>query len=155
MIIDTHGHMIPPDLLATIRKEGPRNYRFKTTYFPMEGSPVSRDWEVSETELVVVPRYSIPKVGATFTANMLDFAATPAVEVNLGYDDPQRNVHERMTLVFSSKDPQKWFIPVADGAARAYDMSVTWHYADGSERSSTPVKLEKPAVILPPAPRLQ
>jgi hypothetical protein len=138
-----------------IRKGGPRNYRFKTTYFPMEGSPVSRDWEVSETELIVVPRYSIPKVGATFTANMLDFAATPAVEVNLGYDDPQRNVHERMTLVFTSKDPQKWFIPVADGAARAYDMSVTWHYADGSERSSTPVKLEKPAVVLPPAPRLQ
>ena len=24
MIIDTHGHMIPPELLATIRKEGPR-----------------------------------------------------------------------------------------------------------------------------------
>ena len=24
MIIDTHGHMIPPDLLTTIRKEGPR-----------------------------------------------------------------------------------------------------------------------------------
>jgi len=24
VIIDTHGHMIPPDLLATIRKEGPR-----------------------------------------------------------------------------------------------------------------------------------
>jgi len=138
-----------------IRKGGPRNYRVKTTYFPMEGNPVSRDWEVTETELIVVPRYSIPKVGATFAANMLDFAATPAVEVNLGYDDPQRNVHERMTLVFTSKEPQKWFIPVSDGAARAYDMSVTWHYADGSERSSTPVKLEKPAVILPPAPRLQ
>jgi len=97
-----------------------------------------------------VPRYSIPKVGATFAANMLDFAATPAVEVNLGYDDPQRNVHERMTLVFTSKEPQKWFIPVSDGAARAYDMSVTWHYADGSERSSTPVKLEKPAVPAEP-----
>jgi hypothetical protein len=24
VIIDTHGHMIPPDLLATIRKEGLR-----------------------------------------------------------------------------------------------------------------------------------
>ena len=24
MIIDTHGHLIPPDLLNTIRKEGPK-----------------------------------------------------------------------------------------------------------------------------------
>ena len=138
-----------------IRKDGPRNYRFKTTYFPIEGNPVARDWEVTETELIVVPRYSVPKVGATFTANMIDFGTTPAVEVNLGYDDPQRNVHERMTLVFTSKDPQKWFVPVADSASRAYDMTITWHYADGSERSTAPVKLEKPAVIVPPAPRQQ
>lgn len=156
--IESFSLQKPDDVKAwsvPIRKGGPRNYRFKTTYFPIEGNPVSRDWEVTETELIVVPRYSIPKVGATFAPTMVDFGTTPAVEVNLGYDDPQRNVHERTTLVFTSKDPQKWFIPVADGAARAYDMSVTWHYADGTQRSTNPVKLEKPAVILPAAPRLQ
>lgn len=138
-----------------VRKEGPRNYRFKTTYFPIEGNPVTRDWEVTETELIVVPRYSIPKVGADFSPILVDFTVAPAVEVNLSYDDPQRNVHERMTLVFTSKEHQKWFVPVADAAPRAYEMGITWYMADGTQRNSTPLKLEKPAVVIPPPPRQQ
>lgn len=138
-----------------LRKDGPRTYRYKTTYFPIEGDPVAQNWEVTETELIVVPRYSIPKVGADFSPALVDFATTPAVEVNLSYDDPQRSVHERMTLVFTSKEHQKWFLPVADGASRAYDMTITWYFPDGTQRSTTPVKLEKPAVLIPPAPRQQ
>ncbi len=138
-----------------LRKDGPRTYRSKTTYFPIEGDPVAQDWDVTETELIVVPRYSIPKVGADFSPALVDFATTPAVEVNLSYDDPQRSVHERMTLVFTSKEHQKWFLPVADGASRAYDMTITWYFPDGTQRSTTPVKIEKPAVLIPPAPRQQ
>ena len=54
---------------------------------------MTRDWTVTDTELIVVPRYSVPKVGAEFNAKLANFAASPAIEVNLGYDDPQRNVH--------------------------------------------------------------
>lgn len=136
-----------------IRKDGPRNYRYKATYFPIEGNPVERDWEVTETELIVVPRYSIPKVGADFMPTLQDFTTTPAVEVNLTYSDPQRNVHEVNTLLFTKNEPQKWFIPVEDSAPRAYEMAITWHCADGTEKNSTPVKIEKPAVLLPRAPR--
>lgn len=146
-----------PDDVATwsvpVRKEGPRTYRYKTTYFPIEGNPAEKTWEVTETELIVVPRYSIPKVGADFSPTLQDFAATPAIEVNLKYDDPQRSIHQVNTLVFTKNEPQKWFIPVIDGAPKAYDMSITWYFADGTEKTSTPVKLEKPAVLLPRAPR--
>jgi hypothetical protein len=148
----------PEDVFAwsvPIRKDGPRAYRYRTTYFPVEGNPVARDWETTESELIVVPRYSIPKVGAEVNPVLQNFTATPAVEVNLAYDDPQRNVHERMTLVFTSGERQKWFVPVADDAPRAYTMSVTWYYADGSQHASDPVTLEKPAVLLPPPPRRQ
>ena len=41
-----------------------------------------------------------------------------------------------MTLVFTSPESQKWFIPVADDAPRTYEMAITWHLADGSERNS-------------------
>jgi hypothetical protein len=136
-----------------IRKDGPRTYRYKATYFPVEGNPVERDWETTETELIVVPRYSIPKVGADFSATLQDFALTPAVEVNVTYNDPQRNVHETNTLVFTKNEPQKWFLPVADDAPRAYAMSVTWYFADGTDKTSVPVTIEKPAVLLPRAPR--
>jgi len=55
--------------------------------------------------------------------------------------------------VFTKNESQKWFIPVVEGAPKAYDMSITWYFADGTEKTSTPIKLEKPAVLLPRAPR--
>ncbi len=144
---DVHLWSVP------IRKEGPRNYRYRTTYFPIEGAPVDKGWEVTETELIVIPRYSIPKAGAEFLATLQDFALTPAVEVNLTYSDPQRNVHVAQTLLFTAKEPQKWFLPVIEGAPKTYEMSVTWYFADGTDKTSTPVRLEKPAVMLPRPPR--
>jgi len=141
------------DWSVPIREDGPRSYRYKLTYFPVEGDPVERDWETTSTELVTPARYSIPKVGAAFMAVRQDFAGTPAVEVNLAYDDPGASIRERMTLVFTGPDEQQWFIPVADDAPKGYTMTVTWYYADGEEKTSAPITLEKPRVVLPPAPR--
>lgn len=135
-----------------VRDTAPKKYRYKVTYFPKDGNPVERDWLPTDTELIVVPRYSIPKVGAEFSPVMQKFDLTPAIEVNLSYDNAQANIHERMTLVFLSKDKQSWFVPVPDSAPRAYDMTVTWYFNDGTQRSSKPVSLEKPAVVLPPPP---
>src|SRR5262249_12731651 len=50
---DTRTWSIP------IRDGGPKAYRSKVTYFPKDGNPVERPWETTETELIVVPRYSI------------------------------------------------------------------------------------------------
>lgn len=136
-----------------IRKDGPRGYRKKITYFPAQGDPVEREWEIDETELIVVPRYQIPKVGADFLPNLQDFALTPVVEVNIAYDDPQRDARERMTLVFTKNERQSWFLPVPDDAPRAYEYTVTWYYASGTDKTSTPVKLEKPSVTLPRPPK--
>jgi hypothetical protein len=136
-----------------LRKDGPRSYRYKVTYFPASSAPVERDWQVSSDETLTVPRYAIPKIGADFSPTLQDFTLTPAVEVNLAYDDPQDNLHERMTLVFTKNEHQPWFVPVPDTAAKAYDMTVTWYYADGHDRASAPVKLEKTAVVIPRAPR--
>ncbi|UHD15080.1 hypothetical protein [Thiocapsa bogorovii] len=136
-----------------IREGGPKRYRYQTTYFPVEGDPVEREWETTEDELIVVHRYSIPKVGAKFMPIRQDFTATPAVEVNLSYDDAQRDVHERMTLVFTDGTVQEWFVPVADDAPLGYVMTVTWYMADGATVTSSPVTLDKPAVVIPPAPR--
>lgn len=135
-----------------IREGGPKNYRYQTTYFPKDGNPVVRDWQTTEAELIVVPRYSIPKVGAEFSPVMQKFELTPAIEVNLTYDNAQNNIHEQMTLVFTSKDKQSWFITVPDSVPRKYDMSVTWFFADGTQKTSPPVTLEKTSVVLPPPP---
>ena len=51
---------------------------------------------------------------AAAVVGVLLSALAPAVEVNLEYDDPQRNVQERMTLVFTANEPQDWFVPVPE-----------------------------------------
>ncbi len=135
--------------------DGPKTYKQRITYFPKEGPPVERPWETSESELVVVPRYTIPMVGASFNPLLQDFAKTVALEVELRYDDDARNVHVGETLQFTAKDKQQWFVPVADDAPREYTMTITWFYGDGTQVSSTPVKLSKNAVILPPPPKAQ
>ncbi|MBK6919181.1 MAG: hypothetical protein IPH07_17435 [Deltaproteobacteria bacterium] len=144
---DVHTWSVP------VLPDSKLEYRMRVTYFPKEGPPVERPWETSASELVVVPRYSIPLVGAAFNPLLQDFAKTIALEVNLRYDDDARNVHLAQTLQFTGKEKQSWFVPVPDDAPREYTMEITWFYADGTSVSSTPVKLSKPAVILPTAPK--
>jgi len=128
-----------------------RTYQRKITYFPVAGDPVEGEWEVDETELIMVPAYRVPKVGAKFLPTTQDFTRTPVVEVNLTYDDPQRGAQESATLVFTAKENQEWFHVVPEEAPREYEMTVTWHFADGRTSSTQPTRLSKPAVVLPPA----
>lgn len=137
-----------------IRKGGPRTYRYKVTYFPASADPVHRPWQVTDTEILTIDRYSVPKVGADFIPTLQDFALTPAVEVNLAYDDPHEGTHERATLVFTKNEKQNWFLPVPDTAHRSYDMTITWYYSDGHDFTRPTVKLEQPALVLPRPPRV-
>ncbi|MGE0320339.1 MAG: hypothetical protein AB7I44_19680 [Hyphomicrobiaceae bacterium] len=142
---DVHKWSVP------LRQNGPRAYRYMLTYFPIEGDPVERAWVDTETELIVVPRYSIPKVGAKVLPTLQDFTKTPGVEVGFSYDHAQSGTHLDHTLIFTDKTPQEWFAPIPDDAPKEYTMATTWFFADGTQRSSE-IKLEKPAVLLPPPP---
>jgi hypothetical protein len=136
-----------------IRKDGPRSYRYRISYFPATADPVVRDWQVATEETLTVPRYAIPKIGADFSPVLQDFTLTPAIEINLTYDDPQRNVHERETLVFTTPVHQTWYVPVADTAPRPYQMGITWYFGDGHDTSAPSVTIDKTAVVIPRAPR--
>lgn len=143
---DVHTWSVP------IPDDSQRSYEHKISYFPVEGDPVVREWTTSQAELLMVPRYSIPKVGTEINPVLQNFGVTPAVEVNLKYDDPQNGVHEQMTLVFTDNTKQNWFLPVTDDAPREYVMTITWYYADGSQVTSNELKLAKPVVLLPKPP---
>lgn len=142
---DAHMWSVP------IREDGPRKYRHRITYFPIEGAPVAREWEETDTELIVVPRYSIPKVGAKVLPTLQDFAKTPGIEVSFSYDNADPDIHLDGTLIFTDKTPQEWFAPVPDSVPRGYVLTITWFMADGTQKTSE-LKLEKPAVLLPPPP---
>ena len=64
--------------------------------------------------------------------------------MNLTYDDPQRNVHERRRSCSPRRTHQKWYVPVADTAPRTYQMAITWYFGDGHDTIAPPVKIDKP-----------
>ena len=132
-----------------IPEDAPKTYTYKVTYFPIEGDPVEKESEVGDDPQIVVPRYTIPRIGGDFHATLIDFAATPAVEVNLRYDDPERDVHETGTLVFTGAGTQSWLFPIEDGAPRSYAVEITYHLADGDSVTLDPKTMDKRALVLP------
>ena len=62
---------------------------------------------------------------------VVDFAVTPVVEVNVEYHDPANHVDFTQTLVFTEAAAQPFSFQVADGASKAYQVTVTYYLADG------------------------
>lgn len=124
-------------------------YRYQLKYFPDEIDPVETDWVTSADNRIIPPRYDVPRVGAKVVPAMVNFTETPVVEVEMKYGDPQRDVSETQTLVFTSNEAQEWFLSVAAEAPRLYTLSFRYHLADGEVVASPPTRTESTAVIIP------
>jgi hypothetical protein len=131
------------------RADGPRNLRYKVTYFPLEGPPVERDWKDEPGDTITVERYSVPRVGAEFVPALIDFAATPVVEVDVAWNDPTSGQRGNQTLTFTDKTKQSWFMVVPDTAARAYTVEITYFLADGSPVKTARISTEKTSLTIP------
>lgn len=145
---DVHSWSVP------VGEDGPRSYRFKTTYFPATGNAVEQDWRPETTNLLLVPRFTIPIVGAEFIPAVIDFARVTAVEVAIDYRDPTRGLAVQESLVFTPSAPasQSWFLPVAETSPREYTYVVTYWYPDGGQASRDAVTMSKSKIVIPPAP---
>ncbi|MFO0648803.1 MAG: hypothetical protein U0326_21360 [Polyangiales bacterium] len=132
-----------------------RKYSYAITYYPTTGPAVTRPEQTTDDPMLVVPRYDIPRVGAQFRPDLVNFDKTPLVEVLVRYNDAQRGVRGSETLIFTSKTPQEWFMPVDDAAPRLFTYEVTWHLPDDTTISAPPVTTDRDRIPVPayrPAP---
>lgn len=137
-------------VFTTLRRpDGPRNMRYKVTYFPLEGPPVERDWRDEPGDVITVERYTVPRVGADFVPALLDFAVTPVVEVDVAWSDPQTGQRGNQTLTFTDKTKQGWFMVVPDTAPRAFTVEITYYLADGSTVKTAKITTEKTSLTIP------
>ena len=137
-------------VFTTLRRpDGPRNMRYKVTYFPLEGPPVERDWRDEPGDTITVERYTVPRVGAEFIPALLDFSVTPVVEVDVAWNDAQTGQRGNQTLSFTDKTKQSWFMVVPDTAPRAYTVEITYYLADGNIVKTARISTEKTSLTIP------
>jgi hypothetical protein len=70
----------------------------------------------------------------------------------LNYKDPDHNIEQNDSLIFSSQDSNKktWRVPGAPGGPKFYTYLVTYFAASGATVSTQPITQAKEIVLLPP-----
>ena len=74
---------------------------------------------------------------------------SPVVEVNVEYHDAASRVDFTDTLTFTDRTAGQFSFEVAEGASKAYLVTVTYYLADGQIVARDPVTLEKTAFTIP------
>lgn len=130
----------------------PLDYTYRVTHHPVDGDPVVMP-EVREQDTVVVLQpYRPPKRGVlqvSLMGQLIDFAATPLVVVDLSYDDDENDVHEVASISFDAKGVRSWEIPVKDINQKQYSYKITYFSATGEEHAGERKFQEIPRVIIP------
>jgi hypothetical protein len=91
----------------------------------------------------------VPEIKVTVIPQMLNFTETPVVELTVHYQDRDNDIDFSDTLVFTENTEQTFRIAVLDESPRTYQVTVTYHLADGSIAQRDPVELDKPRIIIP------
>lgn len=127
-------------------------YTATVTYYPAGGAPVRAD-PVAETDAVLVIPAHPQRAGLLVVqvlGNLVDFAATPLVGVDLAFDDDARGVHATQSLTLDAAAPTAtWTTPVPDAAAAGYRYRITWFAPDGTPSAGEWTPTAIPRIVVP------
>lgn len=75
------------------------------------------------------------------------------VEVDLAYDDDEKNVHTRGTFVFSKDAPKAtvWRTTTGGKGAQPYTMTITYYTSAGKTTTLPTENRDTPEIVIPPA----
>ena len=135
----------------TIQVKNPqlRTYRYQLTYTTAKGQ-VDQPDVTTDADILVLPPADVPSVGATVLPRLLDFAATPAVEVDITYADDANHIDFSDTLIFDGTGSSQSFqVLVEPNSPRAYQMVVTYYLPDGTTIAEQPVTTTKNQILVP------
>lgn len=126
-------------------------YTYQVTHFPADNEPVHLPEREETDEAVVLPAYKPPRSGTLqvrVLPQLLDFAQTPLVTVDLEYTDEMHDLRTTTSLAFSENAEQTWEIQVKNIHQHVFGYRVTYFMADGSSVETDMVFQESPLVIL-------
>lgn len=126
------------------------DFSVRYTYNCADGQVVERPEEMAPDPKVTVPKLLVPEVFASFVPRMIDFAATPVVEVNIGYSDPSRGREVQETFTFiDNTTPQTFRVQVNAAAPKTYQVEIVYYLADGQIVTRPAVMSNKTQITIP------
>ena len=131
-----------------IHDSSKRSFRYQLTYHKAHGQ-ASLAEQVTDQDKVILEALDVPRVTCLVSPTVVDFTTTPVVEVNVEYHDAASRVDFTDTLTFTDRTAGQFSFEVAEGASKAYLVTVTYYLADGQIVARDPVTLEKTAFTIP------
>lgn len=144
---------MPQYWIVNVPANAPVDYTYQVTHNPVGQAPlVLATVHVVDHTVVVLPAYIAPKAGhisIPILPQLLDFSATPIVEVDLTYDDDANNLHLVGSFTLTTKDTVKWEIDVKDVNSKTFGYTITYFTADSQPHGMPKKYQDAPRIILP------
>jgi hypothetical protein len=138
-----------------LRNPDLRDYQYRYTIIYKDGRvkqvPTDGSWLAGQPGFITVGENYL------LTVDIVPMLLTyndncKVVQVDLNYKDPDHNIEQNDSLIFSSQDSNKktWRVPGAPGGPKSYTYLVTYFAASGATVSTQPITQAKEIVLLPP-----
>jgi hypothetical protein len=131
-----------------IKDPNKRSYRYQLSYTTKQ-SQITEAERTTDSDTLVFPPPEVPQVTCLVIPRMIDFAVTPAVEVDVEYHDPVQKIDFTDTLIFTDAKAQGFTVLVEPSSPRTYQVGITYYLPDGNMSVKEPVTLDKNQILIP------
>ncbi|MEL7332248.1 MAG: hypothetical protein AAFN12_08360 [Cyanobacteria bacterium J06560_2] len=142
----------PQTWILKLPESSPIDYTYQVTHYPPGGEPVVLPKQREKDSALTLLPYSPPKAGelsVSVLAQLIDFAQTPLVVVDLVYEDALKETQLTESLAFDTADRQTWTITVGDINQKLYSYQVTYYPTNGEPQVSEPQFQSRNLLIIP------
>jgi hypothetical protein len=133
-----------------IPENAPIEYSWQATYYPADGSPLTKKGIERDTSLIIPLPPKAGKLKIDIASQLLDFEKTPMVQVDLQYNDDENGIHESTSLSFIQKEKQIWELEVKDISRKLFGYRITYFFADDTPPKVTEIKFQEANLIAIP-----
>ena len=126
-----------------------RDFSTKITYNTADGRVVEVPESKAPDDKVTIPKLLVPEVSCLMVPKLVDFTATPVVQVDIRYVDEAKHLEQTDTFIFTDEANQQWRLQVPEGATKKFFVQVTYNLADGTVVPHGEVELSTPKIVVP------
>jgi hypothetical protein len=91
----------------------------------------------------------VPEVSTLIVPRLVDFTATPVVQVDIHYTDPAHSIDVTDSFIFTDQKEQAWKVQVEPDSPKTFQVQVTYHLADGTVVQRDPLSLANNKITVP------
>jgi hypothetical protein len=129
-------------------------YKYRTTLFETNGAQTRGDWTTGSDQLLVIGEKFEELLEVSVRLLVPDFrvANLLGAKLRLEYKDaaPHADKDKEQIFMTPSTEALRWAVPKKPGGGKAYEYTVTWINADGTQKVVGPRQTSDEELILHP-----